>query len=88
MAQAARPRSLFDLWMAFLSRVAPRGDNALKPEPAGMLEDERAVIVVEMLVEAQTRRGAREQARQRRLAHSKRIAAKVIPVQLDQIERP
>ena len=53
-----------------------------------MLEHERAVVVVQMLVEAQAWRSARDQARQRGLAHGKRIAAKVIPVQLDQVESP
>jgi hypothetical protein len=34
--------------------------------------------VVQMLVEAQTRRSMRDQARQRRLAHGERIAAEVV----------
>jgi hypothetical protein len=44
--------------------------------------------MIEMLVEPQTRRGARDQAGQRGLAHDKRIAAKIIAVQLDQVEGP
>jgi hypothetical protein len=43
-----------------------------------MLEDERAVIVIEMLV--QTRRGVCDQAGQRGLAHGERIAAEVIAI--------
>ena len=29
-----------------IERVAPLGDDALQPEPAGMLENEQAVVVV------------------------------------------
>jgi hypothetical protein len=45
-----------------------------------VLENERAVVMVEMLIEPQARRSAREQTGQRGLAHGKRIAAKIIPV--------
>jgi hypothetical protein len=38
-----------------------------KAEPAGVREDERAVSLVEVLVEAQARRGTREEARERGL---------------------
>jgi hypothetical protein len=34
-----------------IGRIAPLGDDSLQPHPAGMLEDERAIVVVEMLVE-------------------------------------
>jgi hypothetical protein len=40
-----------------------------------MLEDKRTVVVVEMLVQAQTRRSSRDQACQRGLAHGKGFAA-------------
>ena len=69
------PRAARPIW-----RIAPLRDDALKPEPAGMLEHEPAVVMVQMLVEPQAWRGAREQAGQRRLAHGKRIAAEVIAV--------
>jgi hypothetical protein len=38
-----------------------------------VLEDKRAVFLVEMLVWLQTRSSARKQAGQRRLTHGKRI---------------
>jgi hypothetical protein len=43
-----------------------------------VLEDERPVVLVEMLVEAQARRRARKQAGQCRLAHGERITAQVV----------
>ena len=51
-----------------------------------MKEDERAVLLVEVLVEAKPRRRAREQAGKRRLAYHERISAHVLAVKLDQIE--
>jgi hypothetical protein len=70
------------------TNVAPLRDDAFQPHPAGMLEDERAIVVVEMLVQPQPRRSSRNQAGQRGLAYGKRIAAKIIAVQLDEIEGP
>jgi hypothetical protein len=46
-----------------------------------MLEDERAIVVVEMLVEPQPRRSPSDQARQRGLPHRKRVAAEVVTVE-------
>jgi hypothetical protein len=50
-------------------------------------EHERAVRLVEVLVEAQARRGTREEARERGLSHRERVAPQVGAVQLDQVER-
>jgi hypothetical protein len=50
-------------------------------------EHERAVRLVEVLVEAQARRGTREEARERDLSHRERVAPQVGAVQLDQVER-
>jgi hypothetical protein len=49
-------------------------------------EHERAVRLVEVLVEAQARRGTREHARKRRLAHGERVPPHVLPVQFNQVE--
>src|SRR6516164_7061114 len=38
-----------------VARVLPLRHDALQPELAGVLEDERAVLLVQVLVEAQTR---------------------------------
>ena len=51
-----------------------------------MREHERAVRLVEVLVEAQARRGTREKARERGLSHRERVAPQVGAVQLDQVE--
>src|SRR6516164_5741752 len=66
--------------------VAALRDDAFEPELAGVLEDERPVVLVEVLVEAQARRRARKQAGQCRLAHGERITAQVVTVELDQVE--
>ena len=52
-----------------------------------MREYERAVGVIHVLVEAEPRRRAREQAGERRLAHRERTAPQILPVELDQVER-
>jgi hypothetical protein len=52
-----------------------------------MLENERTILV-EVLVEAQPRRRSRKHCGERCLAHVERIAPHIIPVKLDQIERP
>src|SRR5271166_5112001 len=48
-------------------RIPPLRHDALEPELAGVREHERAVRLVEVLVEAQARRGTREEARERGL---------------------
>jgi hypothetical protein len=53
-----------------------------------MLEDQRAVLLIEVLVEAQPRLGTREGALKQRLPLDQRFAAHVDPVELDQIEGP
>jgi hypothetical protein len=53
-----------------------------------MLENERPVLVVKMLVKADTRRRSRQYAFKCGLTHRKRIAPHVIPVKLDHVERP
>jgi hypothetical protein len=53
-----------------------------------VLENERPVLVVKMLVKADTRCRTRHYPFKRGLAHGKRIAPQIIAVQLDQIERP
>ena len=50
-----------------------------------MLENERTLIVVGVLVEPQTWLSARDQACQRSLAHGKRIAAKVRSAQREML---
>src|SRR5271166_2010108 len=50
-----------------VARVPALRHDALEPELAGVLEDKRAVRLVEVLVEAQARRGTREEARERGL---------------------
>jgi hypothetical protein len=62
--------------------------NAFQAELAGMLEDEWAVVVVELLVKPQAGPSAHNQAGHRRFAQGKRIAAKIGAVQLDQVEDP
>jgi len=50
-------------------------------------EHERAVLLIEVLVEAQPPGAARaEQAGECRLAHSQRVAPQVVAVQLDQVK--
>src|SRR6516162_3223168 len=51
-----------------------------------MGEHKRAILLIEVLVEAQPRCRAREQAGERRLAHRERLPPQVIAVQLNQIE--
>jgi len=51
-----------------------------------MGEHKRAILLIEVLVEAQPRCRAGEQAGERRLAHSERITPQVVTVQLDQVE--
>ena len=57
--------------------VAALRHDAFEPKLAGVLEDERPVVLVEVLVEAQARRRAHKQAGQCRLAHGERVTAQV-----------
>ena len=51
-----------------------------------MREHERAVLLVEVLIEAKPGRRASEQAGKRRLAHRERITPHVLTIELDQVE--
>ena len=51
-----------------------------------MLEDERPVGVIHVLVETEPRRDTGEQAGERSLAHRERFAPQVLAVKLDQVE--
>src|SRR6516162_8650612 len=51
-----------------------------------MGEHKRAILLIEVLVEAQPRCRAGKQAGERRLTHSKRVTPQVVTVQLDQVE--
>jgi len=53
-----------------------------------MVKDERIIFLVQVLIKPDARRGSREHTFQRRLAHRKRIAPQIVPVELDQIEGP
>jgi hypothetical protein len=53
-----------------------------------VLEDERSVLMVEVLVEPDAKRCSRQYPLKCSLAHGKRIAPHVIPIKLDQIECP
>jgi hypothetical protein len=53
-----------------------------------MLKHERPVLMVEVLVESDAVRCTRQYAFKGGLAHGKRIAPHVIPVEFDQIEGP
>ena len=52
-------------------------DNAFEAQLTGVREHERAVLPVEVLIEAQARRGTREEARERGLSHCERVAPQV-----------
>jgi hypothetical protein len=51
-----------------------------------MGEHKRAILLIEVHVEAQPRCRAGEQAGERRPTHSERVTAQVVTVQLDQVE--
>jgi hypothetical protein len=53
-----------------------------------MVENERAILLVEVLVKPYAWRPAREHPFQGGLAHRQRVAPQIVPVQLDQIEPP
>jgi hypothetical protein len=69
-----------------VARVLALRHDTLKTQLAGVREHQRAVRVVEVLVEAQARRRAPQQARQSGLAHRERVAPQILAVQLDQVE--
>ena len=50
-----------------------------------MGEHKRAILLIEVLVEAQPRCRAGKQAGERRLTHSERVTPQVVTVQLDQV---
>jgi hypothetical protein len=53
-----------------------------------MMEHEWAVFLVQVLIKPQSRRGAPQKISELCLAPLERFAPHVVPVQLDQIERP
>jgi len=67
-------------------RVLALRHDPLKPHLAGVRKHERAILVVEVLVEAQPRCRTPEQARERRLAHCERVAPQIVAVEFDQVE--
>jgi hypothetical protein len=67
-------------------RVLALRHDALKTQLAGVREHQRAVRVVEVLVEAQSWRRASEQAGERRFAHRERVAPQIVAVEFDQVE--
>jgi hypothetical protein len=69
-----------------IGRVTPFRHDAFEPELAGVLEHERAVRLLHVLVEAKARRRTREHARKRRPALCEQVAPQVVAVQLDQVE--
>jgi hypothetical protein len=66
-------------------RVLALRHDPLKPHLAGVRKHERAILVVEVLVEAQPRCRTPEQARERRLAHCERVAPQIVAVEFDQM---
>ena len=67
-------------------RVLALRHDPLKPHLAGVRKHEWAILVVEVLVEAQPRCRTPEQARERRLAHCERVAPQIVAVEFDQVE--
>ena len=67
-------------------RVLALRHDPLKPHLAGVRKHERAILVVEVLVEAQPGCRTLEQARERRLAHCERVAPQIVAVEFDQVE--
>jgi hypothetical protein len=51
-----------------------------------MLEDQRAILLIEVLIEPQAKRCSRQHVNQRCLAHGERITPKIVAVELDQVE--
>src|SRR5262245_62290857 len=69
-----------------VGRVLALRDDAFQAKLAGMREDGRAVAL-DMLVEPDARAGLGQDRCERSLANLKRIAPKVVAVQLDEVER-
>src|SRR5207342_1531894 len=69
-----------------VGRVLRLRHDALKAHLASVREHERAVLLVEVLIEAKPGRRASEQAGKRRLAHRERITPHVLTIELDQVE--
>jgi hypothetical protein len=61
--------------------------DALKPELAGMVEHQRAILL-HVLVQSQARSCSREYPGECSLARAQRLKAKVITIDLDQVEGP
>jgi hypothetical protein len=55
------------------------------PELTSLREHQRAIVLVDVLVEPEPRRDTGEQAGERGLAHRERFAPQVLPVELDQV---
>jgi hypothetical protein len=66
-------------------RILPLRHDTFEPHLAGMGEDGRAVAL-DMFVEPDTATGLGQDGCERGLADLERIAAQVIPVQLEQVE--
>jgi hypothetical protein len=69
-----------------VGRVLPLRDDAFQPHPAGVVEHGLTVIEFQMLVVPDAHAGLGQDRRERGLAHHKRIAAQIVPIQLDQVE--
>src|ERR1700730_14810372 len=68
--------------------IATLRHDPLQAELTGMMEDEGAIFLVQVLVQPQSRRGTRERALKQRLPPGQRFAPRVGPVELDQVEGP
>jgi hypothetical protein len=62
--------------------------DPLQAELTGMMEDEGAILLLQVLIKSQSRRGARQNIRELCLARRERIASHVRCVDLDQVEGP
>src|SRR3984893_423552 len=71
-----------------IRRIAALRHDPLQAELAGMMEDEGAIFLVQVLVKPQARRCSRKQARQGCFPAFELLAAQVITVQLNEIEGP
>jgi Phage integrase family len=69
-----------------VGRRQPFRHDSLEPEPAGVLEDDHAILVG-VLVEDDARSRACQQPCQLRLALAERQGSKILAVELQQIER-
>jgi len=71
-----------------VARVLVLRHDAFKPQLAGVLEYERAVFPLDVLVPPQAGRCSQEQRGKRTFARLQGVEPKVITVELDEIERP